>query len=187
EQTTQFDSVYSVRLYELLTQWRAAKKAPCLELGVFRQQMELGVNEYKRMNDCKKRVLDLAVNEINEKSDLKVKYENVKKGRSITGFKFVVHEQKKPKSGPVAETRDVDNGDMFTIDELSDKQLWRIRGHKEFISAYSGLAKSDAGKNWTAYSEFIVREIKKDASKLSKKRPIREYLDRSEEDYDFSR
>ena len=66
EQTTQFDSVYSVRLYELLTQWRAAKKTPCFELGVFRQQMGLGVNEYKRMNDFKKRVLDLAINEINE-------------------------------------------------------------------------------------------------------------------------
>ena len=187
EQTTQFDSVYSVRLYELLTQWRAAKKTPCFELGVFRQQMGLGVNEYKRMNDFKKRVLDLAINEINEKSDLKVKYDNVKKGRSITGFKFVVHEKKKPKTGQVAESRDVDNGDLFTIDGLSDKQLWRISRHKEFIGTYSGLAKGDAGKNWSAYSDFIVGEIKKDASKFSKKRPIREYLDGNEADYDFSR
>lgn len=148
--------------------------------------MGLGVNEYKRMNDFKKRVLDLAVNEINEKSDLKVKYDNVKKGRSITGFKFVVHEKKKPKTGQVAEARDVDNGDMFTIDGLSDKQLWRISRHKEFISTYSGLAKGDAGKNWSAYSDFIVSEIKKDASKFSKKRPIREYLDGGDNDYDFS-
>ena len=76
---------------------------------------------------------------------------------------------------------------MFTIDGLSDKQLWRISRHKEFISTYSGLAKGDAGKNWSAYSDFIVGEIKKDASKFSKKRPIREYLDGNEVDYDFSR
>ena len=77
--------------------------------------------------------------------------------------------------------------DMFTIDGLSDKQLWRISRHKEFISTYSGLAKGDAGKNWTAYSDFIVGEIKKDVSKFSNKRPIREYLDGNEADYDFSR
>jgi hypothetical protein len=40
---------------------------------------------------------------------------------------------------------------------------------------------------WSAYSDFIVGEIKKDASKFSKKRPIREYLDGNEEEYDFSR
>ena len=87
----------------------------------------------------------------------------------------------------IAEARDVDNGDMFTIDGLSDKQLWRISRHKEFISTYSRLAKGDAGKSWSAYSDFIVGEIKKDASKFSKKRPIREYLDGNEEEYDFSK
>ena len=72
-------------------------------------------------------------------------------------------------------------------DDIFDKQLWLISRHKEFISTYSSLARGDAGKNWTAYSDFIVSEIKKDASKFSKKRPIREYLDGNEEDYDFSR
>ena len=72
-------------------------------------------------------------------------------------------------------------------DDIFDKQLWLISRHKEFISTYSNLAKGDAGKSWSAYSDFIIDEIKKDASKFSKKRPIREYLDRSEEDYDFSR
>ena len=72
-------------------------------------------------------------------------------------------------------------------DDIFDKQLWLISRHKEFISKYSGLAKGDAGKSWSAYSDFIIDEIKKDASKFSKKRPIREYLDGSEEEYDFSR
>ena len=186
EQTTQFDSVYSVRLYELLTQWRAAKNTPCFELEQFRGQMGLGVNDYKAMCDFKKRVLDLAVGDINDKSDLKVKYENVKRGRKIIGFKFTVHEKLKSETEQVAKFRDADNGDMFTIDGLSDKQLWRISRHKEFISMYGSLAKGDAGKSWTAYSDFIVGEIKKDASKFSKKRPIREYLDGNQEDYDFS-
>ena len=188
EQTARMDSNYSIRLYELLVQWKKAGKTPLFELEQFRGQMGLGVNEYKRMCDFKRRVLDLAVGEINEKSDLKVSYEQEKKGRRITGFKFKIITKNKPEQ-PQERTvsRDAHTADMFTIDGLSDKQLWRISRHKEFISTYSSLAKGDAGKSWSAYSDFIVGEIKKDASKFSKKRPIREYLDGSEEDYDFSR
>ena len=188
EQTARMDSNYSIRLYELLVQWKKAGKTPLFELEQFRGQMGLGINEYKRMCDFKRRVLDLAVEEINEKSDLKVSYEQEKKGRRITGFKFKIITKSKPEQ-PQKRTvsRDAYTADMFTIDGLSDKQLWRISRHKEFISTYSGLAKGDAGKSWSAYSDFIIGEIKKDASKFSKKRPIREYLDGSEEDYDFSR
>tara|TARA_R110002124_G_scaffold287274_1_gene472184 strand:- start:3206 stop:4183 length:978 start_codon:yes stop_codon:yes gene_type:complete len=187
EQTAQLKSLYAVRLYELLIQWREARKTQLFELETFREQLGLGVNDYKRMSDFKRRVLESSIKEINEKTDIKVSYTQEKKGTTILGFKFVVREKSKPKTGQVAESRDVNNGDMFTIDGLSDKQLWRISRHKEFISMYSGLAKGDAGKNWSAYSDFIVGEIKKDASKFSKKRPIREYLDGNEADYDFSR
>ena len=187
EQTAHLKSLYAVRLYELLIQWREARKTQLFELETFREQLGLGVNDYKRMSDFKRRVLESSIKEINEKTDIKVSYTQEKKGTTIVGFKFVVREKSKPKTGQVAESRDVNNGDLFTIDGLSDKQLWRISRHKEFISTYSGLAKGDAGKNWTAYSDFIVGEIKKDPSKFSKKRPIREYLDGNEADYDFSR
>jgi plasmid replication initiation protein len=187
EQTAQLKSLYAVRLYELLIQWREARKTPLFELETFREQLGLGVNDYKRMSDFKRRVLESSIKEINEKTDIKVSYTQEKKSTTIVGFKFVVREKSKPKAKQVAEARDVDNGDMFTIDGLSDKQLWRISRHKEFISTYSGLAKGDAGKSWSAYSDFIVGEIKKDASKFSKKRPIREYLDGNEEEYDFSK
>lgn len=187
EQTAQLKSLYAVRLYELLIQWREARKTQLFELETFREQLGLGVNDYKRMSDFKRRVLESSIKEINEKTNIKVSYTQEKKGATIVGFKFIVREKTKPKTGQVAESRDVDNGDLFTIDGLSDKQLWRISRHKEFISTYSGLAKGDTGKNWSAYSDFIVGEIKKDASKFSKKRPIREYLDGNEADYDFSR
>jgi len=188
EQTARMDSNYSIRLYELLVQWKKAGKTPLFELEQFRGQMGLGVNEYKRMCDFKRRVLDLAVEEINEKSDLKVSYEQEKKGRRITGFKFkIITKNKLEQPQKRTVSRDAHTADMFTIDGLTDKQLWRISRHKEFIRTYSGLAKGDAGKSWSAYSDFIVGEIKKDASKFSKKRPIREYLDGNEEDYDFSR
>ena len=36
----------------------------------------------------KKRVLDIAINQINEKTDIKVKVEQHKTGRAISGFSF---------------------------------------------------------------------------------------------------
>ena len=59
--------MYSVRLYELLIQWKTAGKTPVFELSLFRGQMGLNDDEYKIMGNFKLRVLDLAVNEINEK------------------------------------------------------------------------------------------------------------------------
>ena len=187
EQTADLNSVYSVRLYELLAQHRTNKHNPKFELEIFRGQLGLGVNNYKRLCDFKRRVLDHAVNEINKKTDLQVSYKPIKAGRTVIGYEFTVREKPKAKADEKIKLRDVNNGDMFTIDGLSDKQLWRISRHKEFISTYSSLAKGDAGKSWSAYSDFIVGEIKKDASKFSKKRPIREYLDGNEAEYDFSR
>ena len=178
EQTTQFDSVYSVRLYELLTQWRTAKKTPCFEIGFFRDQMGLGINEYKAMCDFKKRVLDLATDEINKKSDLKVKYENVKKGRKIVGFAFTVHEKPKAKTDVVSKERDASTADMFTVEGLNDNQLGRITRNKQFIADYNHLVSSTspAGQDPKAWEFEMINRLKKDASQF-KKRPIREYLE----------
>ncbi len=176
EATASFNSVYSVRLYELLVQWKTAKKTPIFELETFRSQMGLGVNEYTRMSDFKRRVLDLAVNEINDKSDLKVSYEQVKKGRTIIGFKFKV--LAKPK--PATKTYDIkeDNSDMFTIDNLTDKQLGRITRSPKFCQDYADRVSpsSDVNKDMNAWSVHFVQELKKDATQFNK-RPIREYLD----------
>lgn len=184
EQTATLKSAYSVRLYELLVQWKTARKTPVFDIEVFREQLGVNSTDYERVYDFKKNVLDVAVKEINEKTDIQTSYDQVKRGRKIIGFKFVIKEKPKKTEN---NQRDPNTSDMFMIDGLTDKQLWRISRHKEFISTYSGLAKGDAGKSWSAYSDFIIGEIKKDASKFSKKRPIREYLDGNEEDYDFSR
>lgn len=187
EQTAHMDSIYSVRLYELLVQWKEAKKTPIFELTIFRSQLGIDITEYKRMGNFKSRVLDLAVREINEKTDIKISYEQIKKGRTIVGFKFKVLTKDKPKNviANNGHGRDADTADMLIIDELSDKQLERITRHKEFISAYSMLATGEAGRNWKLFTEFMVKSIKKDPDSFNKKRPIKEYLYGKDEDYQY--
>ena len=178
EQTANMDSIYSVRLYELLVQWRAAKQTPLFELDKFRDQLGIEDHEYKRMGNFKLRVLDLAVKEINEKSDIKVSYSQVKKGRTITGFKFTVHEKPKSKTDKAISLRDVHTADMFTIDGLNDKQLGRIARNKQFMADYNHMVSSTspAGQTDQGWEFEMINRLKKDPSQF-KKRPIRDYLE----------
>ena len=103
------------------------------------------------MCNFKARVLDLAVNEINEKTDLTVSYTQEKRGRTISGFKFTVRTKDKPKDKDANDNqRDPNTIDAFTgqtdneskntpswqVKGLSDAQIKKIGVYKqEFIDA----------------------------------------------------
>jgi plasmid replication initiation protein len=81
-----FKSSYSFRLYEFLKRWvNIGEKQFSVEW--IREKLEIQ-NKYPRMDNFKKDVIDVAVKEINEHSDMTVAYEPVKKGRNIIAFKF---------------------------------------------------------------------------------------------------
>ena len=178
EQTATMTSNYSVRLYELLVQWKQAKKTPMFELQEFRGQLGVEDDEYKAMSNFKIRVLDLAVEEINEKSDLNINYTQKKKGRKIVGFTFTVHEKPKAKTDVVSEERDASTADMFTVEGLNDNQLGRIARNPSFVADYNHLVSSTspAGQDPKMWEFEMINRLKKDASQF-KKRPIREYLE----------
>jgi plasmid replication initiation protein len=88
EQVAGLKSAYAVRLYELLIQWRTTGKTPIFEINNFRGQLGIGINEYPLMSNFKKGVLDLAIKQINDHTDIKATYEQHKSGRLITGFSF---------------------------------------------------------------------------------------------------
>lgn len=97
EQVANLQSVYAVRLYELLIQWRSIGRTPTFEISDFRNQLGVEPNEYQRMGAFKERVLDLAVSQINKHTDILAGYEQVKAGRIITGFMFILQPKKQPK------------------------------------------------------------------------------------------
>jgi plasmid replication initiation protein len=127
EQTAPLTSAYAVRLYELLIQWREAAKLPMFELDHFRQQLGLSNNELFRMSDFKKRVLDLAVSQINEHTDITVTYEQHKAGRVITGFTFSLKQKKQLKdvtSQTKPKPKPSKNTDYDGIDALLKNNEW---------------------------------------------------------------
>lgn len=88
QQISNLTSAYAVRLYEILIAWRSTGKTPLITLYDFRQKIGVLDTEYKRMYDFKKYVLDIALKQVNEHTDITVKVEQHKTGRSITGFSF---------------------------------------------------------------------------------------------------
>ena len=91
-------NLYSTRLYELLVCWRSTGKTPVIELNDFRARLGLLDNEYKLMHNFKNRVLEPAIKQINEHTDIKASYEQHKTGRVITGFSFTFKQRKTPKN-----------------------------------------------------------------------------------------
>ena len=91
-----FESVYSIRLYELLVQWNSSGERE-IEVEWLKNQFQVG-DKYSRLVDLKKRVIDPAVEEINKHSNLWVKYGQRKSGRTITHFQFQFGLKDKPQS-----------------------------------------------------------------------------------------
>ena len=97
-------SVYAIRLYRMLHKelWKA--KPIDIELEELRYMLQLG-DKYSAIKDFKINVIDIAVREINQTTDLTVSYENIKHGRSITGLRFLVQkDQQHDTPQVVAET-----------------------------------------------------------------------------------
>jgi len=93
----QFTSAYTWRLYELLIQNKDMKKRD-FDLEEFK--WKIGVAEkYCAIGDLKKRVIDPSIDEINEYSDIKIQYDQVKRGRRVTGFVFYITENRVRLSG----------------------------------------------------------------------------------------
>ena len=88
KQVAHLTSKYATRLYELLISWREVGKTPIFELQQLRKNLGVEDDEYQRMHHFKSRVLETAITQINEHTDIKATYEQHKQGRTITGFSF---------------------------------------------------------------------------------------------------
>lgn len=108
KQVSALQSEYAIRLYELLIQWRSVGKVPTMTLEEFRSKVGVLDGQYKEMSDFKKRVLKLALAQINEHTDIIADYDQVKTGRKVTGISF--HFKHKPTAKKITAANDNDGG-----------------------------------------------------------------------------
>jgi plasmid replication initiation protein len=107
EHVGKMTSIYAIRLYELLVQWQKTGNRE-VEIDWLKKQFEIE-DGYNSMCDFKKRVLDPAVKDINEHSNLQVSWTQRKSGRRVTHFIFTFAEKQpaKPQVAPEPKERTI--------------------------------------------------------------------------------
>lgn len=96
-------STHAIRMYELLKQYEKIGSR-VLTVEQIRAACHIKDTQYAFVKDLRLYVVDIAVREINERSDIFVSWEPVKSGRKITGFSFSI--QKNPNAEAPDPIRD---------------------------------------------------------------------------------
>ena len=117
------------------------------------EQLGLPESYRTRMNNLKSRVIEPSLDEITANTDIDLTYENVKRGRSVVGFKFTVRDKPKPK---VIETgRDKNTIDMFC--NLSDAQ---INMYSSILSKVHSISDLAGNKDYPAFAIWIANILR---------------------------
>lgn len=83
-------SFYSHRLYELMIQYRKFGERT-FDLARLRELLQME-QKYPSVKDFRKYVLDASIKEINHHTDIQLFLEPQRKGRTVTGFKFLIQQ-----------------------------------------------------------------------------------------------
>lgn len=163
---------YSIDLYHLAKKYQAMGGFT-ISLDDYRQ--ELGTpKSYQRINNLKDNAVDSPINEINDKTDINISYENVKRGKEVTALKFTVKAKPKPK--PKLE---INSGKKEkTVADLNDKQIEALVCTKAFQADYNHLISpsSPINTDYKLWKPEMTKRLKSNPE-LFNKRPIQFYLD----------
>lgn len=158
----QFKSALTWKLYELLKQWLVAGRW-AVDLDELR--MALGVpGKYPIWYDLKKWLLDKCIKEINDQSDIVVRYEKKKRVRTVSGVIFFINskenEERKNDPSIVANIGDTNN----------DIRLLMRAGLNQTNAEYLSILAADANKDLNIFLERVLArwEAKSDENKPSK-------------------
>lgn len=88
EKVSRLRSKYAIRLYEILMSWKGLKKTPEFKIDELKGMLGVFLNEYKDVTNFKNKVIEVAINQVNKYTDIIVKFEQYKSGRTITGYSF---------------------------------------------------------------------------------------------------
>lgn len=148
EKVANLSSSYAIRLYELCAAWREQGFTQRYKIDDLRQKLGVEPEKYKEMYNFKIRVIDLAIKQINEHTDITVKYEQHKTGRTITAMSFTFKVKKAPE--PIAK----DDGYI----KMTDSQI------KTFSNKLAALpelgSNSPLGASTEQFAAIIADDLK---------------------------
>ena len=158
-QVSKFKSKYSIRLYEILVKWISVGKTEKYETASLRSKLGVGEDEYTTMSNFKTNVLNKALKEINDHSNLNVKCEQYKNGRVVAGFQFFfkLKESEKLVIDSGKKVKLTEKQILFFANKLAYDDAFASK-HAEVGEEYSDLEKRLTEK--LADSDFIEKHSK---------------------------
>lgn len=186
-----FKSIYSHRIYQLMMQYKSTGYVK-IAIADLRFILEIGL-KYPLFADLKKRVIDVAIDDISDKSSYTVKYDLLKQGRKFTHLelKFKLKESaKKLIAERDPNTIDWVNGQTdneaqqtkvpsWQTKGLSDAQIKKIGVYtKEFIDANSSKIAPNDRRDYPEIFEEWKLQLK-DPKTVKSFHKVQELLERT--------
>jgi plasmid replication initiation protein len=155
------NSKHSIALYEFLKDYINLNSLSC-SIEDFRKLMGIGEGQYEYSTMLRKRVLEVAVAEINEKTDIEVSYELEKQGRKLIGILF---KMKLKNEQPIGVEGQEELKSKLAHFGVNSEQIQYLLDHHDEqyiwanISVVEEQAKKGTVKNITAY---LLKAFEKD-------------------------
>jgi len=183
EQVAELSSKYAVRLYEIIIAWRTASKMPIIAVDELRGRLGVADNEYIRMSDFKKRVLDYAIAEINEHTDIIASYEQHKQGRKIIGFTFTIKQK-----STAQQTKQTANIDLNNLTDQEHDIIAQKNAYADSIGATAehrqNLIKQALKQHQDAIQAEQEAKQRKKAERQAQKAREKEQLELARQQYE---
>lgn len=140
-----FKSSYGLALYENCNRYRKIGQTPQFDILTFRSLMGISEEKYPIFRDFKRRVLSVAINEVNTYSDILIEPSYIKKGRRVVQIKFMIEPRRKmpvigQKLKPTVSSQKLISPEEKVITHLVDEFKLKKKLSSELVAMY-GLEK----------------------------------------------
>ena len=168
-----FNSSYSLVLYENCVRFKNIKQTSWFSIDLFRSLMGIPEGKYRSFKELKRNVINVAINEINQKADICIEAKFKRTERSITAVQFLINDNEnyKPSFKKISRLNDDQAKpkqiSLFTETLVSEFKLSK-KQVEEIINTYSheyvlekiNLVKSK--KNVDHLGAYLLSALKQD-------------------------
>ncbi|MGY8868612.1 MAG: RepB family plasmid replication initiator protein, partial [Methylophagaceae bacterium] len=148
KQVSELQSEYSIRLYELMMQWKKVGQTNKIAIDDLRKKLGVEPEQYQRMNNFKARVLDHAIGQINSYTDIEATYKQHKTGKAITAISFKFKQKAAPKQTAI------DDGFI----KMTDKQISTFSNKLAVLTELG--SNSPIGASTEQFAAIIADDLK---------------------------
>lgn len=172
-----FNSTYSLVLYENCVRYKSIFKTAWFSVDLFRSLMGVPEGKYASFKELKRNVINVAIKEINQKSDIQVEAQFRRSSRTITAIQFLVNENenyspsfKRIVATPATENRPEVSASLAEV--LVNEFMLSKKQALDVVSSYTG--------------EYVAEKIKFVQQKKKVAHPGAYLLSALKEDYKAS-